>query len=300
MSALEDLVPDPAQLTTCFTGRLWLEGPCWLRDRGRVRFSDVKACLIYDFDPVTGETSVYRRDSDHVNGRTVDHDGSVLECSHGARSLLRDRDGEISPVVSHYGAVRLNAPNDVVVSSDGCIWFTDPAYGLIFPEEGHGGRREYADHFVFRVTPSGELRVAASDLVEPNGLAFSPDEKTLYIADSARITREGDGVLDRHHIRAYTVDGDRLKVGRDLASISPGVPDGIRVDELGNIWSSSEDAVIVLTPDGEEIGRVAVPEKIGNLCFGGEHGTTLFITATTSLYCLPTSVHDCRWASGRA
>lgn len=294
-----DLVPNPT-LTQRFTGGVWLEGPCWLRRQQRLRFSDVIRCMIYDHDPATGETIAYSTDSDHTNGRTVDLDGSVLECSHGARALLRDRDGVRTTVVSHYGSARLNAPNDAVVSSDGSIWFTDPAYGLIFPEEGHGGSREYGDHFVFRVDPEGALHVVATDMVEPNGLAFSPDERTLYIADSARITRAGDGAVDRHHIRAYTVDDGRLKVGRDLAAVGPGVPDGIRVDEHGNVWSSSENAVIVFTGAGDELGRISVPEKIGNLCFGGEDGTTLFITASSSLYSLSTTTRDCRWASGRA
>lgn len=122
----------------------------------------------------------------------------------------------------------------------------------------------------------------------------------LYIADSARVTRAGEGALDRHHIRAFTVDGDRLKVGRDVAVVEPAVPDGIRVDEHGNIWSSSHGAVIVFSPDGVEVGRIPVPEKIGNLCFGGEDGTTLFITASSSVYAIPTGTRDCRRASGRA
>ena len=294
------LVPDPAALSRVFTGGVWLEGPCWLPRERRVRFSDVKASVVRDHDPATGETTVHRAESDHVNGRTVDLDGSVLECCHGSRSVLRERDGVVTTVVDRIGEARLNAPNDVVVDSHGAIWVTDPAYGLIFPEEGHGGRREYGDHWVFRLGADGALRVATTDVVEPNGLAFSPDESVLYVADSARVTRRGEGVLDRHHIRAFTVDGDRLKLGRDVAVVEPGVPDGIRVDERGNIWSSSEDAVIVFSPDGVELGRVPVPEKIGNLAFGGDDGSTLFITASSSLYALPTATRDCRRASGRA
>lgn len=294
------LVPDPGNLTRVFTGGLWLEGTCWIPAEGVLRFSDVKTCVIRDYDPATGETRVRRADSDHVNGRTLDLDGSVLECCHGSRSLLRDRDGVLETVADRFGDARFNAPNDVVVRSDGTIWFTDPAYGLIFPEEGHGGSREYGDHFVFRVDPDGSVHVAASDMVEPNGLAFSPDESVLYIADSARINRAGDGAVDRAHIRAYAVDGNRLKAGRDLAEVVPGVPDGIRVDEHGNVWSSSFDAVIVFAPDGRELGRIPIPEKIGNLCFGGADGTTLFVAASSSIYTIPTNTHDCRWAHRRA
>lgn len=299
-SAFSALVPDPGALQKVFTGGLWLEGPCWLRRQQVLRFSDVKTSTIRDFDPATGETRIYRSNADHVNGRTVDLDGSVLECCHGTRSVLRDRDGVISTVADRIGQARLNAPNDIVVRSDGTVWFTDPAYGLIFPEEGHGGCREYGDHWVLRINLDGTLTVAATDVVEPNGLAFSPDESVLYVADSAAITRAGEGALERRHIRAYHVDGDRLKAGHDIARVPRGVPDGIRVDAQGNIWSSSEDAVVVFSPAGALLGQIPVPEKIGNLCFGGADGSTLFITATSSLYTVATATQDCRWAHGRA
>ena len=155
---------------------------------------------------MTGETIVYIEDVDHVNGRTVDLDGSVLQCSHRKRRLERDSAGNIASVVDHYGDARFNSPNDVVVSSDGSIWFTDPAYGIIYPEEGHPGKREYGDHFVFRVKPDGSLLPAITDVVEPNGLAFSPDESLLYVVDSSRLNRENEGDISRHHIRVYLVD----------------------------------------------------------------------------------------------
>lgn len=298
--SFESLVPNPQQLQEHFTGGMWLEGPCWLRRQGVLRFSDVKTSIIRDFDPATGETRVHRENADHVNGRTMDLDGSVVECSHGGRRVQRDTDGVVTTVVDSYRGVQFNAPNDVVVRSDGTIWFTDPAYGLIFPEEGHGGRREYRDHWVFRLDLDGFCTPVVTDIVEPNGLAFSPDESVLYIADSSRITREGEGAVDRHHIRGYHVDGDRLKVGFDVAEVNPGVPDGIRVDEQGNIWSSSLDAVIVFSPAGDELGRIPVPQKVGNIAFGGAEGTTLFIAASSSLYSVQTTTRDCRWAAGRA
>ncbi len=295
---LNDLVPDPGAVRREFAEGKWCEGPCWLPDKQVLRFSDVIGNKVYDLSPNTGNCIVHLDNPDHVNGRVWEPSGSVIQCSHGGRRIERDDDGKISVIVDHYGKARFNSPNDVVISSDGSIWFTDPAYGIIYPAEGHPGSREYCDHFVFRIDPNGRLHVAAADLVEPNGLAFSPDEKILYIADSALLNR--DGTFGRHHIRRYLVDDWRLKAGDDFVEVSPGVPDGIKVDEHGNLWSSSLDAVIIFDPDGNEIGRIPIPEKIGNLCFGGDDGTTLFIAASTSIYSLPTSTRDSRYLSGRA
>ncbi|MBE6483873.1 MAG: SMP-30/gluconolactonase/LRE family protein, partial [Actinomycetaceae bacterium] len=299
MTALTDLVGDNPTLDHLYEGGWWIEGPCWLRKEQVLRFSDVKHARIWDLDPVSGELVLHAENTEHVNGRTVDLDGSVLQCSHGLRRVERDRDGEVTAVVDHWQEHRFNSPNDIVVTTDGSIWFTDPAYGIIYPEEGHPGSREYCDHWVFRITPEGRLTVAATDVVEPNGIAFSPDESICYIADSSALNREGTPFA-RNHIRRYMVDDWRLKSGENFAQVGPGVPDGIKVDEHGNVWSSSLEAVVILAPNGEEIGRVPVPEKIGNLCFGGPDGTDLFIAASTSIYRLRTNTRDCRYASGRA
>ncbi|QWW20086.1 SMP-30/gluconolactonase/LRE family protein [Schaalia sp. 19OD2882] len=295
---LSELISDVSALKRLFTGGRWLEGPCWLPTAGRLRFSDVIGNRVWDLDPLSGQATVHDDAPDHVNGRTIDLDGSVIQCSHGGRRLERDRDGHVSVIVDRWHQARFNAPNDVVVSSDGSIWFTDPAYGIIYPEEGHPGRREYCDHWVFRLTPQGRLTVALTDLVEPNGLAFSPDETILYVADSAALNREG--AMERHHIRRYLVDDWRVKAGQDFVEVRPGVPDGIKVDEHGNVWSSCLSGVVVYSPDGQEIGRIPVPEKVGNLCFGGEDGSDLFVAASTSIYTIPTLTRDCRHLSGRA
>lgn len=295
---MSDLIADESALERVFTGGRWLEGPCWIPRSNTLRFSDVIGDKVWDYSPETSEAVVHLDSPDHVNGRTIDLDGTVIQCSHGRRRLERDTDGEISVIVDRWQEHRFNAPNDVVVSSDGSIWFTDPAYGIIYPEEGHPGRREYADHWVFRITPEGRLTVAITDVVEPNGLAFSPDESVLYVADSAALNR--DGLMGRHHIRRYLIDDWRVKAGEDFAEVSPGVPDGIKVDELGNVWSSCLDGIIIYSPEGEQIGRIPVPEKVGNLCFGGSDGSDLYIAATSSLYVIPTLTRDCRRASGRA
>lgn len=295
---MTDLVADVSALEQVFTGGRWLEGPCWLPQTQTLRFSDVIGNRVWDYDPATKESTIHLASPDHVNGRTIDLNGSVIQCSHGGRRLERDVDGEISVIVDHWHNARFNAPNDVVVSSDGSIWFTDPAYGIIYPEEGHPGKREYCDHWVFRITPQGRLTVAITDVVEPNGLAFSPDETLLYVADSAALNR--DGIMARHHIRRYLIDDWRVKAGEDFVEVSPGVPDGIAVDEHGNIWSSCLNGVVIYSPEAEEIGRIPVPEKVGNLCFGGTSGSDLFIAASTSIYTIATLTRDCRRAFGRA
>jgi gluconolactonase len=285
-----DLVPDPSALEVLDTSSTWAEGPCWIPTSRTLRWSDIPGDRILQWSAADGSVSEYARGVEFTNGRTLDPDGSVVQCSHGRRRVERDRDGVVTPVVDGWAGGRFNSPNDVVVTRDGSVWFTDPAYGITQPREGHAGVREYGDHWVFRCGPDGEgLRPVVLDVTEPNGLAFSPDERVLYVASS-------DG--DRPVIRAYDVhgDGDRVRVkdGRDLVRFGPdeGVPDGFRVDEQGNLWSSARTGVIVFSADGERIGAVPVPEVVANLCFGGDDGTTLFITATTSLLRIATTARD--------
>jgi gluconolactonase len=199
--------------------------------------------------------------------------------------------------VADWAGTAFNSPNDVVVKRDGTIWFTDPSYGIRKPGEGHPGDLEYGDHYVFRFDPrDATVTPVVIDVEMPNGLAFSPDESLLYVADSG--ISPPDGVRDPtrpggHSIHCYDVfDGRRCKNGREFVEVSPGLPDGFRVDGTGNVWTSSLDAVQVFSPAGELVERVPVPEKIGNLCFGGVDGRTLYITATTSLYRIRTTVRD--------
>jgi gluconolactonase len=230
--------------------------------------------------------SVLRNGVEFTNGHIRDRDGSLLHCSHGLRAVFRtDIRGEHQRiVVDRWQGKRFNAPNDIVVKSDGTLWFTDPPYGLIIPEEGHGGESEIGDCYVFRFDPaSGELDPVTDLPIEPNGLAFSPDESLLYVSDtSAALGREATG---NHCIFAFdVVDGRRLANGRKFADVSPGVPDGFRVDRHGWIYTSSEDSVQVFHPDGTLLGKVHVPEKVGNVTFGGRNRDQLYIAASTSLY----------------
>ncbi|HLS03563.1 MAG TPA: SMP-30/gluconolactonase/LRE family protein [Actinomycetales bacterium] len=288
------LLDESSALERVYTGSIWSEGPLWVPSHNHLRWSDIPNNCIRQYDPETGETSIYAENVEFTNGRTLDADGSVIQCSHGNRRVERDTDGEVVSIVDQWDGVRLNSPNDVVVHPDGSIWFTDPAYGITEPREGHPGEREYGDHFVFRFDPQ-TCRIApvVTDVEEPNGLAFSPNLSLLYVADSSCV-RKPEGVGNRH-IRVYEMQhGTRCKNGRTFATLRPedGFSDGIKVDEHGNVWSSSRIGVIVFDPAGAEIGRVQVPELTGNLCFGGPDGSDLYIAATTSIYRVRTRTRD--------
>lgn len=283
-------VLDPAAAVERLGGDAqWSEGPLWLPDERAVIWSDIPGNRVLRWAEETRAVTVDRTGVEFTNGRTADRQGRVVTCSHGRRAIERtELDGTTSVLVDRFGPARLNSPNDVVVASDGAIWFTDPPYGIVQPHEGHPGVREYDGNHVFRFEPgSGELTPVVTDVEEPNGLAFSPDEKLLYVSDtSAALRTDSSG---NHCIWVYDVLGGRRCAGRRLfATVVPGLPDGFRVDALGNVWTSSADSVQIYAPDGIRLGRVPIPEKVGNLCFGGTSGSTLFVAATTSLYRLPT------------
>lgn len=293
ITGLSGLIPTGAALVALATGATWSEGPVWMSRTQSVRWSDIPGNRILDYSTLDGSLTEYATDVEFTNGRTIDHDGSVIQCSHGLRRIERDRDGVVTPIVDSYNGVRLNSPNDVVVADDGAIWFTDPPYGIIVAIEGHPGEREYGDHYVFRHDPAtGETRPVVLDVEEPNGLAFSPDGGVLYVSDTSAATSP----TGNHHIRAYDVTrgevGVRVKNGRTFAVIDEGLSDGFRVDVDGNVWTSSETGIIVFDPAGHELGRIPVPERVANLCFGGVDGTRLFIAATTSLYSIETLTRD--------
>jgi gluconolactonase len=266
------------------TGAIWSEGPVWIAEDASVLWSDIPNDRMLRWSARDG-MRVWKTNVEFTNGHTRDHDGTILHCSHGLRAVFRTNvDGsEQRIVVDRWQGKRFNAPNDVVVKSDGTIWFTDPPYGLIIPEEGHGGESEIGDCHVFRFDPSSGALDAVTDLPEhPNGLAFSPDESILYVSDtSGALPAYGSN----HCIWQFDVAAGRaLRNGRLFAEVSPGVPDGFRVDANGWIYTSAQDGVHVYAPDGTRLGRIAVPEKVGNVTFGGARRDTLFIAASTSLY----------------
>jgi len=271
------------------TGAVWSEGPLWMHEDQSLLWSDIPNNRMLRWHAETGLT-VWRDGVEFTNGHAREAGGALLHCSHGQRAIVRTRFGPgLMPlgdeiVVSQYQGRRLNSPNDIVVKRDGTLWFTDPPYGIVSDHEGHQAPSELGDCYVFRFDPtSGVLRIVSDLIDEPNGLAFSPDERVLYVSDtSAALRSDGGG---NHHIVAFdVVGGQDLADPRIFAVIEPGLSDGFRVDVHGFVYTSSADSVQVYAPDGTRIGRIAVPEKVGNLTFGGPAGDQLFICASTSLY----------------
>jgi gluconolactonase len=285
---MTSLIAHGAELEHLSSGCSWAEGPVWLPDTESVRWSDIPNDRILEFRSRTGLTTVHRQGVEFTNGRTLDLDGNVVQCSHGNRAVEREIGGLATVIVDRWQGKRLNSPNDVVVASDGAIWFTDPPYGIL-PEghEGHAGVEEYGGCFVFRFDEStGSLTAVITDMIRPNGLAFSADESVLYVSDTSGDDVPG-GVA---HIRAYDVVDGSCVNGRVFAEPRPGVPDGFRVDNAGRIWTSSASGVQIFASTGELIEQIAVPEAVSNLCFGGADGSDLYITASTSLYRIRTTV----------
>ena len=270
-----------AKVERLHDGCRWAEGPVWFGDAGHLVWSDIPNNRMLRWTPDLG-VSVFRADSKFANGNTRDRQGRLVTCEHGGRRVTRtEPDGSITVIADRHQGKKLNSPNDVVVKSDGSIWFTDPDYGIMSDYEGYKAEREQAGCFVYRVDPaSGAVEVVADDFVKPNGLAFSPDESILYIADSGR-SHDPNGP---HHIRAFAVDGKKLKNGRVFAEIEHGVPDGFRLDVEGNLWTSAQTGVECWSPEGARLGRIKIPEMVANLTFGGPRRNRLFIAATTSLY----------------
>lgn len=271
------------------TGALWSEGPIWIQESAQLLWSDIPNNRMLSWHAERGK-EIWRDQVNFTNGHARERDGSLLHCSHGQRAIVRtqlDSQGRAvsdSIVVDHYQGRRLNSPNDVVVKSDGSIWFTDPPYGIVSDREGFRAKSELGKNYLFRFCPNNcTLRIVSDLLEEPNGLAFSPDEKILYVSDtSAALKQDGGG---HHHIVAFNVvEGQDLANPRVFAVVTPGLSDGFKVDTAGFLYTSSEDSVQVYHPDGTRMARIPVPEKVGNLCFGGTENNQLFICASTSIY----------------
>ena len=265
------------------TGCRWAEGPAYFPAGRYLVWSDIPNDRMLRWDECDGNISTFRAPAGYTNGHTVDRQGRLVSCEHLARRVTRtELDGTITVLADRYRGKRLNSPNDVVVRSDGSIWFTDPAYGIDHDYEGLRQEPELDGCHVYRVDPgTAEVTRVADDFVRPNGLAFSPDESRLYIADSGA-THEPDGP---RHIRVFdVVDGRTLAGGEVFSDCDAGIFDGFRVDEAGRLWASAGDGVHCIDMDGTLIGKIRVPETVSNVCFGGRHRNRLFITATTSLY----------------
>ena len=275
-----------ARLETLWTGGRWTEGPVYFPALRSLLFSDIPDNRMLRFDECDGRISVFRQPCGHANGNTVDRQGRLVTCEHSGRRVSRtEHDGRITTIADRYQGKRLNSPNDVVVKSDGSIWFTDPPYGILSDYEGEKAESELGKNHVFRVDPSGAVTSVADDFDRPNGLAFSPDEKRLYIADSGA----------PKHMRVFEVTPDgKLRGGAVFAVCAAGRFDGFRLDEAGRIWTSTDDGVHCYEPDGTLIGKIRIPEILSNVVFGGPRRNRLFITATTSLYAILLPVNGAR------
>jgi gluconolactonase len=262
----------------------FLEGPVWIKSGGYLVFSDIPGDELKKWSPSGGLTS-FRKPSQNANGNTTDREGRLVSAEHsGRRIALQEKDGTVKTVVDSFDGKKLNSPNDVVVKSDGTLWFTDPEYGLKNDPNAKGKKlgKEQEGNFVYRHDPkTGKTTAVVKDFVQPNGVAFSSDEKKLYVADSGA----------PRHIRVFDVKADgTLGAGSVFCKIDQGGPDGIRVDRDGRVWSSAGDGVHIFGGDGALIGKILVPETPANLCFGGADGKTLFITARKSLYAIKVNV----------
>lgn len=284
-SEMVDTEKAPEKIAQGFT---WTEGPVWINDS--LYFNDIPAKRMMKWREDTGAT-VALSNSEFANGNTIDLNGRMVSCEHGGRRVIRRLDPDdphaVKVIADTFDGKRLNSPNDVVVRSDGSVWFTDPPYGINSDVEGYPAESEIGGCYVFCATPDGTLTAVATDFDKPNGLAFSPDEKQLYIADSGAIRGESFPGIDYslpHHIRVFDIEGTTLSEGRVFAEITPGVPDGLRVDHEGFIWTSAFDGIQCLDQAGACLGKIRLLSQTSNICFGGASGTDMFITSSDAVW----------------
>ena len=275
--------PMNAGVERLYTVCRWSVGPVWFGDLRCLLWSDIPNNRILKWDEETAAVTVFRKPSNNANGNTRDRQGRLVTCEHGMRQVTRtEHDGSITVICNRFDHKPLNSPNDVVVKSDGSIWFTDPAFGILGNYEGNKAAPELPTN-VYRVDGrTGRTTIVAEGVNFPNGLCFSPDETRIYIVESRATPRA---------IRVYDVvgDGDRLANPRSFADLGAGSPDGFRCDVMGNLWcgwggSAELNGVAVFAPDGTMIGRISLPERCANLCFGGPKRNRLFMAASHSLY----------------
>ena len=282
-----------ARIERLWTGARWCEGPVWFAAGRCLVWSDIPNNRMMRLVEPSHDVSVFRELSHNSNGNTVDRSGRLITCEHLTRRVtLTNFDGKIITLASKYQGKRLNSPNDAVVKSDGSIWFTDPAYGIDSDYEGDKQARELDGCYVFRIDPrTREVTAVITDMVRPNGLAFSPDEQILYVADTGASHQE-DGP---RHIRRFKVSSDGASVsgGEVFADCTAGLFDGFRVDVEGRIWTSAADGVHVYAPDGVLLGKFLIPEIVANVAFGGTKRNRLYICGTTSIYSLFTFTAGC-------
>jgi len=272
-----------ARVDRLWTGARWSEGPVWMAAGRYLLWSDIPNNRLLRWIETNGTVTTFRQPSNNTNGNTVDRQGRLISCEHLERRVTRtEHDGTITVIADRYNGKRLNSPNDVVVKSDGSVWFTDPTYGILMDYEGDRAKSEIGACHVYRAEPeTGDVQIVADNYDKPNGLAFSPDESQIYIADTGA-THTSNGP---NHIRRHAVaDDGSLSDGEVFATCTKGLFDGFRLDTDGRIWTSAADGVHCIDTDGTLIGKIHIPELVANVCFGGPKLNRLFICGTTSLY----------------
>jgi gluconolactonase len=289
------LVFGNVHLEKLYTGCRWAEGPAYFAAGKYLIWSDIPNDRLMRFDETDGSVSVFLAPALNHNGHSIDHEGRLVCCEHRGRCISRiEHDGSRRVLADKYQGKRLNSPNDLVVKSDGSIWFTDPTYGIDSDYEGDAAKEEIGASNVYRIDPAThEVTAVTTDFVKPNGLAFSVDEKQLYVADTGSShVKNGP-----RHIRVANVSADGRGVGKAtlFATCTVGVFDGFRLDTSGNIWTSAGDGVHVYAPDGVLIGKIKVPEVVANVCFGGPKRNRLYICGTTSLYSIYVNARGASW-----
>ena len=280
--AFAPLVDESVRAERVWTGGTWVEGPAWLPHEGLLVWSDIPANRMLSWHEATGRIATYRAPAAGANGNTTDRQGRLVTCEQFTRRITRtEADGQLTVLVDRFGGKRFNAPNDIVVKSDGSIWLTDPDYGR---SPLYEGQRELLGCHVYRLDPGGDIRQMTTDMVMPNGLAFSPDERLLYIVDTGSTHIKGGP----NHVRQFEVAADgTLAGGHVLATNAAEKFDGLRVDVQGNLWMGAEDGVHIYDASGTVIGKLHLPERVSNLTFGGSGRDTLMMTGTTSIYSCP-------------
>ena len=269
------------EFTKIHSGMKWAEGPCYIKSHKKLYFSDIPNNHLLSWDG--NNIKIEKNPSNFINGNTEDLEGNLISCSHGGRCIYKtDINGNTTTLVDKYLDKKLNSPNDVVVKSDGSIWFTDPPYGILSDYEGYKGDMEYGACYVFRYDPKeNNLEVVSKDFLKPNGLSFSVNEDKIYIADSGG----SHDINAPNQIMVYdVVENKILKNGKVFHKFNPFFADGFRVDKDDNVWTSAGKGIKCFSPQGEVIGQLLLPDLVANLTFGGENNNILYVTSSSNLY----------------
>lgn len=279
------MVQGNAHLDKLWTGARWCEGPAYFPAGKYLIWSDIPNDRVMRWDECSGETTEFESPCRNQNGHTVDGEGRLVSCEHRGRRVSRiEHDGSYTVLADAYNGKKLNSPNDVVVKSDGTVWFTDPSYGIDSEYEGDKSPSEQDGSNVYRIALDGTVTMVIDELHQPNGLAFSGDENILYVADTGMTHDPSVAPV----IKAYPMNsgGDGVGNGSVVCTSDSGLFDGFRIDTNGNIWSSAADGIHCYAPDGTILGKIHTPEVVANLCFGGIKKNRLFICGTTSIYAM--------------